>query len=345
MTAISLSEWPTQDLEAVSACPACDSGYRNLLYEGLTDLVFFCAQGKWQLYKCKECGSAYLDPRPTPETIGRTYANYYTHSSESLADMSLCRRLRRSLENGYLNRKYGTRESPFLSWGYWLVRLLPGQRATADATMRHLPRPKPGNRLLDIGCGNGDFLARAKDGGWEVEGVEPDPVAAEVARARGLNVHVGTVAAVRNQYESFDGITLSHVVEHVYDSAALLRECYKLLKPGGWIWIETPNIESLGNKRFGKNWRGLEPPRHLLIFNRSSLLRSLAKAGFTGMTDMPYRGLYLSLSAASEAMRLGLDPAEARPTMLSRAKSIIPSFKARHNLGVREFVTVRAKKP
>ena len=339
-----LSEWPAQDLEAVSACPACASTYRELLYDGLTDLVFFSAPGKWQLYKCKACGSAYLDPRPTPETIGRAYANYYTHSSESLAGMGIFRRLRRALDNGYRNRKYGTKESPSLSWGYWLARLLSGQRATVDAMMRHLPRPKPGNRLLDIGCGNGDFLARARDGGWEVEGVEPDREAAQVARARGLSVHVGTVDAVRDQYESFDGITLSHVVEHVYDPVALLRECYKLLKPGGWIWVDTPNIDSLGNMHYGKNWRGLEPPRHLVIFNRSSLLRSLARAGFTGMVDMPYRGLYFSLSVASEAMNRGLDPIAARPTVLLLAKSIIPSLKARYNLGTREFVTVRARR-
>ncbi len=343
-TEISLSEWPVQDLEAVPACPACGSGLRDLLYDDLADLVFFCAPGKWQFYKCKDCGSAYLDPRPTPETIGRAYAYYYTHSRESFAGMGVFRRLRRALINGYQNRKYGTTESPCLSLGYWLTRLLPGQRAMVDATMRHLPKPELGNRLLDIGCGNGDFLVQAKNYGWEVEGVDPDSKAAEVARARGLKVHVGTVDAVRDQYESFDGITLSHVVEHVYDPVALLRDCHKLLKPGGWIWVDTPNIESLGNMRFGKNWRGLEPPRHFVIFNRSSLLKILEKAGFTGIKDMPYRELYFSLSAASEAISRGLDPFDARPTVLHCAKNLIPSFKARYKLRVREYVTVRAEK-
>lgn len=343
-TEISLNEWPAEDLEAVSVCPACGSGHRDLLYDGLTDRVFYCAPGTWQIYNCKDCGSAYLDPRPTAETIGMAYASYYTHRSESFAEMSLFRRLRRMLVNGYRNRKYGTTESPSLSLGYWLAQFLPRQRARVDATMRHLPKPKPGNRLLDIGCGNGDFLVRAKDGGWETEGVEPDPEAAEVARSRGIKVHVGTVDAMRDQNERFDGITLSHVIEHVYDPVALLRECCKLLKPGGWVWIDTPNIESLGHMRFGKNWLGLDPPRHLMIFNRSSLLKSLAKAGFTGIEDMPYRVLYFSLSAASEAISRGLDPFDATPTVLHCAKNLIPSFKARYKLGVREYVTVRAEK-
>jgi 2-polyprenyl-3-methyl-5-hydroxy-6-metoxy-1,4-benzoquinol methylase len=343
-TEIYLNEWPAQDLEAVAVCPVCSCSNRDSLYKGLTDSVFFCAPGKWQIYKCKECGSAYLDPRPTPETIGAAYANYYTHSSESFARMNVFRRLRRAVVNGYRNRKYGTSESPSLSWGYWLARLLPGQRAIVDAMMRHLPRAKPNNILLDIGCGNGDFLARAKDCGWDVEGVEVDPKAAEVARARGLDVYVGSVDVVRDLYERFDGITLCNVIEHVHDPVALLGECYKLLKPGGWIWIETPNIESLGNKRFGENWRGLEPPRHLVIFNRSSLQRLLQVAGFQAIVDMPYRQQYCTISTASEAIRFGLDPVAVRPTVRHYLKSIIPSFYAKHKLEAREFVTVMAKK-
>ncbi len=344
MTEINSREWPVEDREAVSACPVCGSNHRYLLYDGLTDLIFFCAPGQWQLYKCSECGSAYLDPRPTPETIGRAYANYYTHDQESSKAKSPFRRLRRAVVNGYRNRKYGTKEFPALSWGYWLAHMLPGQRATVDALMRHLPLSKAGNRLLDIGCGNGDFLARAKNAGWEVQGVETDRKAVEVARKRGVVVHLDLPDALKGQYGSFDGITLSHVIEHIHDPQGLLRECHKLLKPGGWLWVETPNIDSLGSRRFGKNWRGLEPPRHLVLFTRSSLLRSFKAAGFRNFVDMPYREQYCNINAACEAIRQGLDPTNCRPTLLQRLKCVIPSFRARYDLEAREFVTVRAEK-
>ncbi|MHB8570738.1 MAG: hypothetical protein ACYC97_11150, partial [Metallibacterium sp.] len=71
--------WPQADLEFVPHCPVCGCAERRLLYKGLTDRVFCVADGAWDLYRCAQCASGYLDPRPTPESIGRAYAGYYTH--------------------------------------------------------------------------------------------------------------------------------------------------------------------------------------------------------------------------------------------------------------------------
>jgi len=66
-------KWLLYGLEYINKCPVCHSTERNLLYEGLTDCVFFCAPGEWTLYRCQKCCSAYFDPRPTPDTIGLAY--------------------------------------------------------------------------------------------------------------------------------------------------------------------------------------------------------------------------------------------------------------------------------
>ena len=81
-------------------------------------------------------------------------------------------------------------------------------------------------------------------------------------------------------------ITLSHVIEHVHDPMKVLESCLKLLKPGGKIWIETPNIHSLGHDRFQKNWRGLETPRHLVLFNKVSLREAVLNAGFREVNNL-----------------------------------------------------------
>jgi len=345
ITKKSLGSWPADGVEEVMACPICGSKKRSLLYEELTDKIFFCAPGEWKLYRCDSCESGYLNPRPTPETIGMAYTNYFTHHSEEVDEMSGFRKLRRALANGYHNKKYGTNKSPSNIFGYWLAMLLPSQRAFLDAAMRHLPHPQPGNRLLDVGCGSGDFLMHAMDAGWEVIGVDPDPKAVEMTHSRSLDVRYGGIDAVSDMQESFDGITLSHVIEHVHDPLSLLNECYRLIKPGGWIWIETPNINALGHCHFKNNWRGLEPPRHLVIFNHTSLKKSLINIGFCDIKDMPHRNIYTSLYSANLAIRQGCTDIDNRLTLVQRVRCLLPNLYEKQNPEIREFITIKCHKP
>jgi SAM-dependent methyltransferase len=115
--------------------------------------------------------------------------------------------------------------------------------------------------------------------GWSVTGVDPDPAAVEWGRSQGLEVFVGTVADVPSDMR-YDVITLSHVIEHVPDPVALLRECGRRLRPGtGRVVITTPNIGSLGHRWFKGYWRGLEVPRHLFIFSPAALTACVARSG------------------------------------------------------------------
>jgi SAM-dependent methyltransferase len=79
---------------------------------------------------------------------------------------------------------------------------------------------------------------------------------------------------------TFDAVTMSHFLEHVYDADAPLEESHRILKPGGRLVVVTPNAAAWGHRLFGRAWRGLEPPRHLQIFTPEALRSALERAGF-----------------------------------------------------------------
>jgi 2-polyprenyl-3-methyl-5-hydroxy-6-metoxy-1,4-benzoquinol methylase len=279
---IGAEEWPADQLDQVLSCPLCGSEKSELIHSGLTDRVFYCAPGKWSLYSCVDCGAGYLNPRPSVDSLHLAYQNYYTHG-EPLADPdpigSGVYRILRAIRNGYIRARYGYEIQPLSKLGGLLMPLFPIKRSRADSFVRNLPKPAEGATLLDVGCANGAFLLRMRDLGWQVQGIEIDPDAAVKATQLGLDVKVGQLEEAKFPDKSFDAITLSHVVEHLYDPVATLKECKRILKPGGILWIATPNLRSIGHAEFKKDWRGLEPPRHLIIFNPDSLRRSCEQAG------------------------------------------------------------------
>lgn len=338
--------WPAEGLESPGRCPLCGEAARQTLHEDLADRIFFCAPGRWTLHRCGGCGAGYLDPRPDPASIGLAYAHYYTHTVAAKRRRGVAGNFQRAVANGYRNARYGTRQTPASPLGSHLPWLFPARRRAVDREMRFLPPPAPGARLLDIGCGNGEFLARARDAGWEGIGVEPDPHAAEAARGRGLKVIEGGLERLDAPDGSFDGITLSHVIEHLHQPAGTLRRCHRLLRPGGWIWIETPNLESSGHRRYGAAWRGLEPPRHLVLFTRDSLRGALERCGFDDLEELPWRPLCKRLFTASAAILHGRDPyrRQRRGTRLRLAVAHAELL-ARLRPERREFIQFRAWKP
>ncbi len=302
------SEWPVDGIERATACPVCGSNKRTILHDGLTDHIFFCAPGNWTLRLCGSCGCGYLDPRPSPATIHLAYRSYYTHEltvREKAEGLSPVRRLMRSLGNGYRNSRYGTHFLPASRAGDILFKFLPNARLSFDRQMRYLPRLPAGGRLLDLGFGSGTFLELVREGGWAVTGADPDPIVVQTARERGLDVRQGGIEAFSDQAGSFDVVTLSHVIEHVSNPRDTLRSAYNLLKPGGTLWICTPNLAGPGHRHFGRHWRGLEPPRHLVIFNRSALLKCAASLGFTDFVDLPYAPIIKLRFLASNAVKQG----------------------------------------
>lgn len=340
----SCDNWPESDLEHLGKCPLCASPDRTVIYVGLRDRVFRSASGQWTLHKCASCACLYLDPRPIQSAIGRAYTKYFTHDeTKQSRSVGILGRVKQLAFNSYLNVQWGMSLAPaFRALGF----LLPSAyKAYIDCeVMRNIPRPFGGGRLLDVGCGSGKFLLYAKSLGWSVSGFDSDPKAVESARQSGLDVKLGGMETLLGYSGLFDVITVSHVIEHVYNPQKMLHDCFRLLRPGGYFWIETPNIESYGHLEFKENWLDLDPPRHLTLYTFQGLMGLLSDAGFCGITPLGWRPEYEFRRHASMALRKGKDPMRARATIVDRIVGHIREVKNRRDYLTREFVTLKATK-
>lgn len=275
--------WPENKTEYLGQCPVCGSSSRKLFCKDIFDRIN-SAPGVWTLYRCCSCKSAYLDPRPTHDSIGIAYETYYTHISSTIAQTAHAG-FARQLRNGYLNKRYGADLLPSSKLGELIVPLVPFLAARANRLFRHLPpipvknlRVQPG--ILEVGCGSGDFLVQMNKLGWRTLGIEPDIHAVEASQSQGIEALHGSLEDFDLPASSFDAITLHHVIEHLHDPIETLRRCRLLLKGNGTISIVTPNIDSVCRRIFHSDWYALQPPCHLTLFTPSSLADALRKAGF-----------------------------------------------------------------
>jgi SAM-dependent methyltransferase len=334
--------WPAEGLERLGRCPVCGVENRTLLHGELWDSSFFAAPGRWTMWRCDGCRSGYLDPRPDAETIGLAYSTYYTHQMKEAAQQP--RTVRAALGNGYRNARYGTALEPSLPVGKLVAFAFPRFRRAVDSKYRFLPRPIKGaqRRVLDIGCGSGEWLLVAREAGWTAVGSDPDPVAQAGAAELGLEVRQGGAEAWEDQPGSFDAISMSHVIEHVHDPVDTLRRAFELLRPGGQLFIECPNIDALGHSIYGPNWRGLEPPRHLVLFNRHSLSDALGARGFVKTNFRRPPDVFAELSTRSARIAAGLDPHDE-----SAKVDVPPAPRSREALAgdQAEYLTVTCEKP
>jgi 2-polyprenyl-3-methyl-5-hydroxy-6-metoxy-1,4-benzoquinol methylase len=268
-------------VDDVPQCPICGAVDRRVLYSGMKDRLFG-VPGEWTLKECLRCETAFLDPRPTPDDLGKAYATYYTHSAPTQPKgSSPVHRFYRAIKDGYLGWRWGYNDG-LRAWQKTLAPLLylhPGRRTQLDSMVMYLSA-MPGARLLDVGCGSGELIERLGNLGWQTEGIDIDALAVQTAQERGLRVRLGTLEDQSYPDASFDAVTMNHVIEHVHDPCALLRECHRILKPDGRLVVVTPNIRSLGHGRFKEAYLSLDPPRHLYIFTPDALRRLGETAGF-----------------------------------------------------------------
>jgi 2-polyprenyl-3-methyl-5-hydroxy-6-metoxy-1,4-benzoquinol methylase len=249
-------------------CLACGSE-GEIAHAALSDRIFGVA-GEWTLKRCgnRDCSLLWLDPMPIEEDLPKLYQGYYTHA----ARRGPATGFRGALQRAYCRSRFGSNQPRDLR-SRAIAALLapfPGVRAELSQQVFELPA-RTGGRLLDIGCGSGAGMIRMADLGWQVEGVDFDEEAVRLAASQDLAVRFGSVEQQAYPAASFDAIVTSHVLEHVWDPDGLLRECHRILKPGGRLVCITPNAASWCHALFKGDWRGLEPPRHLHIFTRASL--------------------------------------------------------------------------
>lgn len=281
-----VATWPHDDLEHLGECPVCRSSRRETRYKNLTDTLFHVAPGAWEMHACRDCGLLHLDPRPTEASIARAYSDYYTHKTFKPMEppaSNLTGRVLQGLQNDYLHHYWGLKREFRIPGGRWVLVCLPGFRRAIRYECRHLHPPFPGARLLDLGCGSGAFLAEAAALGWRADGLEPDPQAVAAGLKRTIPIRQGGLPDTGVADNTYDAVTMSHVIEHIHDPIAALKEVYRILKPGGMLWVSTPNAAGASHRAFGRHSRGLEPPRHLVIFSFQALLRTFSEAGFVSV--------------------------------------------------------------
>lgn len=278
-----LSQTSRNDTIRVVAAPNCgqcgDAG--ETLYRGLGDRLFG-APGRWDLNECVRCKLIWLNPRPASEDIGKLYGDaYLTHSTGGTPGRLAS--LRRLLRNAVLAGGLGyevVAPTGVLSrlMGRALGRIGPIRELVAASVM--WLEPSGGGRLLDVGAGNGWFVARMRDLGWDAQGVEPDPAAVRVAGEElGVEIKCSTLEASAYPDESVDVITLAHVIEHLPDPISTLKECRRILRLGGRVVITTPNTRSLGRRLFREDWLHWSIPQHMTLFCPSALENFVVQAG------------------------------------------------------------------
>lgn len=278
----SVEIWSRGRLQFVPDCPACGAADRvKTTYCRRDDME--AMPDTWCMVKCAYCGSLFLDPRPDADSLPLAYQDYYTHGvGEEREEREKAGTVSR-LVNGYLAWRFGIKDRPHWRIGAWLFALLPPLRLKLDVYGRHVPRGWCGDaskRLLDVGCGNGDYMLRAQEMGLSVRGCEPDPRAVTRSRERGLDVVNGDAFSSELDGQEFDMVTLNHVIEHVDDPVGLLDQLFDRLAPGGVLWMALPNPEALGIHLYGAAWKGFHPPFHLLIPRQRILEKWLHQSGF-----------------------------------------------------------------
>ena len=150
-------------------------------------------------------------------------------------------------------------------------------------------------RMLDIGCGTGDFLTACKKNNWEVEGVEPNPKAKKLTEEKLQQKIHSDISEIKNK--QFDCITMWHVLEHVPNLDEYISALYKLLKPEGKLIIAVPNYKSYDANYYGKFWAAYDVPRHLWHFSKKSILKLFAEKSFQLIEIVPmyFDSFYVSL--------------------------------------------------
>ena len=151
--------------------------------------------------------------------------------------------------------------------------------------------------LLDIGCGTGDFLKIAQQNSWKVSGIEPNQEARKIANSKTNSSVFDTSKLSELKDNSFDVITLWHVLEHLPDLEKQIIEFKRLLKVKGRLIIAVPNYKSYDAKHYKQFWAGYDVPRHLWHFNQESISKLVTKKALEVIEVKPmwFDAFYVSL--------------------------------------------------
>jgi len=229
-------------LESVD-CDLCGGREKSLLLIKYRKDKIIGIAGYWQIVKCNKCGLIFVSPRLIPESAANRYERiYFSYYEDNPID-----RYQSCAGSFKIIKKY----------------FPPGFKG----------------RILDVGCGLGYFVEYLQNNGWDARGIEVSKYAADSAENKGLNVISGDFLKIEYPLNHFDCITMWDAIEHVPYPMRYVKQAYKLLKPGGMLIIQTPNIENL-TLLLNKNMYPWAPTEHLFYFSIKTLRLLLEKNNY-----------------------------------------------------------------
>jgi len=255
-------------------CNLCGKDDNTLCFE--VEEKISGAREKFRVVKCRNCGSVYVNPRPSKTIMSRYYPkeDYYAYQPYETKQKSFKQRIKEIVME-HIGNYPNKNEEKF--WVRWMGKFI--AQTWKNSVSVAVPYKK-GGRVLDLGCGAGRLLDWLKRHGWQTYGVEISKQAAEYGKKRGLNIFNGELVETKFPQEFFDAVVINQVLEHLYDPKGILWEVYRVLRPGGLLIVGVPNIESYESKVFGEYWSPLDIPRHLYHFSYETLKTMLQKTGF-----------------------------------------------------------------
>lgn len=259
-------------MEKLERCPICDT---NEFSPFLDCKDYTVSRETFSIIQCNGCGFKFTNPRPEVQKLGDYYKSeeYVSHSNTS---------------KGFINSTY-----QFI------------RKFTLLKKLQLISKFYKSGKLLDIGCGTGEFLNTCKNAKWNVLGIEPDEKTRKSAIENyGLDVRSEEEIKELND-SSFDVITMWHVLEHVPFLNDRIVDLKRLLKPNGVIIIAVPNCSSLDAKIYKNEWAAYDVPRHLYHFTPNDIERLFKKNNLRLINILPmiFDSFYVSM--LSERNRSG----------------------------------------
>jgi 2-polyprenyl-3-methyl-5-hydroxy-6-metoxy-1,4-benzoquinol methylase len=249
-----------------TGCPVCKS---ELIQKQLTAKDHTVSQKTFSIWHCNACTARFTQDVPEQDAIGAYYAsdNYISHSDT---------------KKGIINSLYHLVRKKTLNSKRRLV-------INETGIMK--------GEVLDIGCGTGAFLNTMKEAGWAITGLEPDAVARSKA-AELYGIHPQESAELFELTPaSFNAITMWHVLEHVHELHAYIKQIAELLAHNGKLFIAVPNYTSKDADIYAADWAAYDVPRHLYHFSPQSMekLFSLHGLQLAAVKPMWFDSFYVSM--------------------------------------------------
>ena len=275
----------------MSGCLICGCGGFSVLFRG-SDRLYHTTTQEFSVVRCDQCGLLRLDPVPTPGELARYYPdNYWFAPDQSTASR---------LEEAY--RRLVLRDHV-----QFVAQALAGSRARGP--------------LLDVGCGGGLFLGMMRRRGLRVVGLDFSREAAGIAwRRQQVPALAGDLQRAPLRAGSFAGVTMFHVMEHLYDPRAYLGAARELLAPDGRLVVQVPNAASWQARLLGRAWNGADIPRHLTDFRTRDLEKLIAGSGFEVLRQKHF-SLRDNPAGLASSLAPSLDPMARRVRRMKESGS------------------------